>query len=521
MSFDTILDKLSDASNYIWGTDEELFYSAIDDLKKMPGKFEDNLKILNEKIPNHTRTIQSSTGEDVEIPAFTDSMGRKLLSIEDLAKDEFSGFELRGVQKRLGVDSKDSRGNTIKNEPVNIDNPAPAEAPKQEEPNFEPLPEPEAAPAPAPADNAEGQQAPAAPAIDFDANVTGSFEDAQLKRAAQYAREAGRPSRVEGGTATGRFLDRAANRAMQNEVSRREGRSQIRANHMQKAKQWIDANTTVGPNGQRVANNENADRILRQVGTNPEMWDDGVMNSFVRNFNLGNLNPPVEKKDPTVVPMFNKFGPTGFVSMDDMEKEMGGRSIRPGTTMGPQMDAAMFEMEAAQDAARKKGVSTPFTANYPRDLLTRAQTGEDFAGLRKAANQAIDSQVQSPMLSAPGYDMAQPPTSSPIDSFDIPKSLSTSKERDMVNREVNDFMDLRTPPGTFQITPYGPPRHKGFNVSQVDLAQPTTSKPKSSYELPKSLSNSATNTMTENNKELDDILDMVPIKYDPNKKRRY
>lgn len=495
------------------GTDEELFSEALDDLLALPGEYKENLKSLNALISNKMPLAGGS--------------------LDSLIRSEFSGDELNDMLKTAGYDyntytQKGRRSVAQKNKGFqNLENPAPAEAAKeeevkQEEPKFEPLPEPKADPAPAPvANNEEGQQAPAAPAIDFDANVTGSFEDAQLKRARQYANDANRNSRVPGGTPHGKFLDSSATRILEQEMSRRQGRAQIRSNHMEKAKQWIDANTTVGPNGQRVASNEDADRILRQVGTNPEMWDDGVMNSFVRNFNLGNLDAPVEKKDPTVVPTFNKFGPTGFVSMDEMEKNMGGKSIRPGTTMGPELDALMFEMEATQDAARKKGLSTPFTANYPRDLLMRAQTGEDFSGLRKAANQAIDSQIQSPMLSTPGYDMAQPPTSSPIDSFDIPESLGTSKERAMVNREVNDSMDLQTPPGTFQITPYGPPRHKGFNVSQVDLAQPATSKPKSSYGLPKSLSNSATNTMTENNKELDDILDMVPIKYDPNKKRRY
>lgn len=508
MSFDTILEKLSKASNYSWGTDEDLFYSAIDDLKNMPGDMEDKLKALNEKLPNFKRTIKSPTGGDIEIPAFG-----KITSLEDLVKDEFEGQELRSVQKRLGFDAVNRGGRVIKAEPVDIDNPAPAE---KKEPAFEPLPEPKPLPEPAqnnPVAEAEAE-APANPVRDVDAPIPGSFRAAQLNRAAQRQKSASAPT-PNAGDRTQKFLADSAQNILDQENSIRENRQFQRDSYSKEGglmDQWIDRNTTLNNAGQRVATNERADKILRKFGSDPRLWDDAVKNSFIRNYNLGNLDDPAPA--PTTAPIYGKEGLIGHQSLEDMEREMGGKSIKVGDMPVSREQQMIDEIQAEIDRSGVSPFGPEAQAAYNRSKNPRHYT-EEFDNKLKADARAnvINKQASQGVDFARAYapqdilNMAPPMPKAPT-SVDFSKAaqdyntMNVLDERASAALDVKNTLDSMHPLGTYK------PGTKGLGPSNQPQYNPTVPK----YEPFSNLSGQNRSALVKPVRDdVNDILDQAPI----------
>ena len=94
-----IVMKLDSASNYEFGTDEELFSSAIDDLLAMPGSYEDNLKSLNSLISTHTnKQYSTEDGKEIDVPVFNAK------SLDSLIDEEMTGDERAEFRKKAGFD---------------------------------------------------------------------------------------------------------------------------------------------------------------------------------------------------------------------------------------------------------------------------------------------------------------------------------------------------------------------------------------------------------------------------------
>ena len=457
-----IVMKLDSASNYIFGTDEELFSSAIDDLLAMPGSYEDNLKSLNSLIATHTnKQYSTEDGKYIDVPVFNAK------SLDSLIDDEMSGEERAKFRKKAGFDHEvrvknNGRRNRIEKKKgfLNLDKPAPdapaPDAPAPDAPDAPDVPAapdaplapdvpdvlndgsdvlndgrnkeledaqknarkrreeqekltnerneaaPEQKPKPVDIENpapVEPAQPVAQPEIDYDAALPGSKEAGNIIRGERYknrSREATHSPMTE----DAKFLGRAAETAETQESNRRLSRQSIRNSYGDEMRDWVDSNYT--PDGKPL--NELAATIKAKHGLDPEQWNDGVKNSFVRNYNSGNhIRKESAFKDPmsSMVPHYDENGPTGnMTTKKQMRQDLGQKKgIRFDESLPLTREQQMMQ-DIQEEQKRFNGNLFGPEAQESFRRETKGYTPEEYYDLNRRAQARATTDLNSNMAEA-------------------------------------------------------------------------------------------------------------------------
>ena len=419
-----IVAKLDNAShpNFIeGGTDEDLFSSAIDDLLAMPGSYEDNLKSLNNLIATHTTKQSGARGKEIDVPVFN------VKTLDALIDDEMSGSERAEFRKKAGFDHEvrkktaNRRNELVKKEGfLNLNNPAPQapdpdvlKAPKPPEQKEaielvdakealtkernEAAPKPPPKPQPKPVDI----ENPAQPEIDYDAALPGSKEAGNIFRGENY-RAKSREATNSPMTEDAKFLSRAADTSETQEANRRLSRQSIRNSYSDEMQDWVDSNFTA-KGDPRDPLNELAANIKSKHGLDPEQWNDGVKNSFIRNYNTGNhIQKKNAFKDPmtSMVPHYDENGPTGnMTTKDQMRQDMQGEVTRFDESLPLTREQKVMN-EIREDQKRFNGGLFGPEAQEAFRRETKGYTPEEYYDLNRNAQARATVDLNSNMAEA-------------------------------------------------------------------------------------------------------------------------
>ena len=438
-----IVAKLDNASHpHVWegGTDENLFSAAIDDLLAMPGSYEDNLKSLNNLIATHTTKQSGARGKEIDVPVFN------VKTLDALIDDEMSGSERAEFRKKAGFDHEvRKKGPNRRNEVVkvkgflNLDKPAPQDPdpdvpkdPKPPPPNLDqeeaiedaknrvnekedltkernkpkppPKPQPQPQPQPKPVDIENPAQPAAQPEIDYDAALPGSKEAGNIFRGENY-RAKSREATNSPMTEDAKFLSRAADTSETQEANRRLSRQSIRNSYSDEMQDWVDSNFTA-KGDPRDALNELAANIKSNHGLDPEQWNDGVKNSFIRNYNTGNhIQKKNAFKDPmtSMTPHYDENGPTGNMTTEkQMLQDMQGQLIRfdESLPVAPLTPEQKMMNGIREDQKRFNGDLFGPEAQEAFRRETKGYTPEEYYDLNRNAQARATRDLNSNMAEA-------------------------------------------------------------------------------------------------------------------------
>ena len=165
-----------------------------------------------------------------------------------------------------------------------------------------------------------------------------------------------------------------------------------------------------GDRRQIVKNHNKA--MMNWVANNPEHkmaekglsnWTDQDKISFVRNFNLGNLDDPApDAPAPKGVPVFDEDGLMGFDNIKNFAEDMGGQRIRMNPDQPNSIQKRERKDKATLDDIRGEiretgkhpfGEGPVLGTDHAREVELSKKYGGDMAGLKKAARDVRDSPV--------------------------------------------------------------------------------------------------------------------------------